>query len=113
MLVDFVDVDSPNGRNMRQSPVASVLAVPEEASVAGFERAVAARSESHFLSLRMKRPVQKMAPECADTVVSMSNGVDTEYFAPDPVRASPFAGLPCSQSRYLCVYRRHGLLAEH
>lgn len=95
MLVDFVDVDSAKWTQYAAShrwPL-SWLYRREGERLQVFERAVAARSEKSFFVTENETALfQKMAPECADTVVAMSNGVDTDYFSHDPVRASPFAG---------------------
>lgn len=95
MLVDFVDVDSAKWTqyaNTHRWPL-SWLYRREGEQLKIFERAVASQSKkSFFVTENETAMFQKMAPECAETVVAMSNGVDTDYFSPDPVRASPFAG---------------------
>ncbi|WP_114971835.1 TIGR03087 family PEP-CTERM/XrtA system glycosyltransferase [Rhodoferax ferrireducens] len=94
MVVDFVDVDSAKWTEYATShrwPL-SWLYRREGERLRGFERTVAARSQKSFFVTENETTLfQKMAPECADTVVAMSNGVDTDYFSPDPFRASPFA----------------------
>lgn len=95
MLVDFVDVDSAKWTqyaNTHRWPL-SWLYRREGEQLKTFERAVALQSKkSFFVTENETAMFQKMAPECAEAVVAMSNGVDTDYFSPDPVRASPFAG---------------------
>ncbi|MDO8770445.1 MAG: TIGR03087 family PEP-CTERM/XrtA system glycosyltransferase [Burkholderiaceae bacterium] len=105
MLVDFVDIDSAKWTQYATShrwPL-SWLYRREGEQLRLFERAVAARAKKSFFVTENETTLfQKMAPECADTVVAMSNGVDTDYFSPDPVRASPFAE-PASQPEQIPV----------
>ena len=105
MLVDFVDVDSSKWTQYASShnwPL-SWLYQREGERLQIFERAVAARSKKSFFVTENETVLfQKLAPECADVVVAMSNGVDTDYFSPDPVRVSPFVG-PASQPEQIPV----------
>ena len=94
MLVDFVDVDSAKwthyARNHRW-PL-SWLYRREGEHLLAYERAVALRSKrSFFVTEKELVLFRSLAPECAGTCEAMCNGVDAEYFAPDPGRASPFA----------------------
>ncbi len=93
MLVDFVDVDSAKWTQYASNhrwPL-SWLYRREGERLQVFERAVAARAgKSFFVTENETALFRKLAPECADTVVAMGNGVDTDYFSPDPGRASPF-----------------------
>ncbi len=95
MLVDFVDVDSAKWTQYAAShhwPL-SWLYWREGERLRAFERAVAARSEKSFFVTESEVAMfQKMAPECVDSVVALSNGVDTDYFSPDAARLSPFTG---------------------
>ena len=95
MLVDFVDVDSAKWTQYATShrwPL-SWLYRREGECLLAYERAVAARSKrSFFVTENETALFRKMAPECADIVEAMSNGVDADYFSPDPARASPFEG---------------------
>jgi sugar transferase (PEP-CTERM/EpsH1 system associated) len=53
---------------------------------------VAAWSARSFLSTEKETALfGSLAPECAGKVEPMNNGVDADYFAPDPARPSPFA----------------------
>ena len=95
MLVDFVDVDSAKWTQYATShrwPL-SWLYRREGECLLAYERAVAARAKRSFFVTENEAVLfRKMAPECADIVEAMSNGVDADYFSPDPARASPFAG---------------------
>jgi sugar transferase (PEP-CTERM/EpsH1 system associated) len=93
IVVDFVDVDSAKwdqyGRT-RRWPLAAVFA-REGRRLLAFERAAAARAHaSVFVTEAEASLFCKLAPECAPKVHYAQNGVDTDYFAPDPGRASPF-----------------------
>jgi sugar transferase (PEP-CTERM/EpsH1 system associated) len=93
MLVDFVDVDSAKWTQYADNhrwPL-SWLYRREGERLLTYERAVAAQSErSFFVTENETALFQKMAPECIGKVESMSNGVDADYFSPDPKRPSPF-----------------------
>ena len=57
-----------------------------------YERAVAARAaRSFFVTEKETALFRSLAPESAGTCEALCNGVDADYFAPDPARASPFA----------------------
>jgi polysaccharide biosynthesis protein PslH len=93
-LVDFVDVDSAKWSTyagQHRWPM-SWLYRREGARLLACERAVAARSARSFLSTEKEAALfRSLAPECAGQVDAMNNGVDAEYFSPDPTRRSPFA----------------------
>jgi sugar transferase (PEP-CTERM/EpsH1 system associated) len=93
LVVDFVDVDSAKwdqyGRT-RRWPLAAIFA-REGRRLLAFERVVAARAHaSVFVTEAEAGLFCKLAPECAARVHYATNGVDTDYFAPDPARTSPF-----------------------
>ncbi len=93
MLVDFVDVDSAKWTHYASNhrwPL-SWLYRREGERLLAYERAAALRSKrSFFVTEKETALFRSLAPECARTVEAMSNGVDAEYFAPDPARPSPF-----------------------
>jgi sugar transferase (PEP-CTERM/EpsH1 system associated) len=94
MLTDFVDVDSLKWTQYSAAhrwPL-SWLYEREGRLLHRFERAVAARSKKSFFVTEEETALfQKMAPESADAVVAMGNGVDTSYFSFDAKRESPFS----------------------
>jgi sugar transferase (PEP-CTERM/EpsH1 system associated) len=95
MLVDFVDVDSAKWTQYAtQHPwPMSRLYQREGECLLAHERAVAVRAQhSFFVTENESALFLARAPECAGSVESMSNGVDADYFAPDPGRLSPFDG---------------------
>ena len=94
MLVDFVDVDSAKWTQYAAAhrwPL-SWLYRREGARLLEFERMVAARARRSFFVTDAETALfQRLAPECANAVETLGNGVDAAYFAPDPTRPSPFA----------------------
>jgi sugar transferase (PEP-CTERM/EpsH1 system associated) len=92
-LIDFVDVDSAKWTQYAPKhrwPL-SWLYRREGQLLLAYERSVAARSTcSFFVTDSEAELFTHAAPECATRVKSMCNGVDAEYFSPDPLRASPY-----------------------
>jgi sugar transferase (PEP-CTERM/EpsH1 system associated) len=95
MLVDFVDVDSAKWTQYADNhrwPL-SWLYRREGRQLLAYERSVALRAtHSFFVTENEVALFQSQAPECAHKVDALSNGVDGDYFSPDPARASPFQG---------------------
>jgi sugar transferase (PEP-CTERM/EpsH1 system associated) len=93
-LVDFVDLDSAKWdeyARRRPWPV-SALYRREARRLLAFEKRVAARAEaSLFVTREEARLLSEAAPECANRIVAIENGVDSEYFSPAHVLESPFA----------------------
>jgi sugar transferase (PEP-CTERM/EpsH1 system associated) len=91
-LVDFVDADSAKWTQYAQArpwPL-SWLYRREGKQLLAFERAVAAQAaRSFFVTENETDLFRGLAPECAGRVEAMSNGVDTEYFAPSDAHVSP------------------------
>jgi len=92
-VVDFVDVDSAKWEQYGRSrawPLSQIYRREGDRLLA-FERAVArATDASVFVTAAEADLFRRKAPECAARVSFAQNGVDTEYFAPDAARASPF-----------------------
>lgn len=107
MLVDFVDVDSAKWTQYAANhrwPM-SWLYQREGERLLAYERAVAARSQrSFFVTENETALFQKMAPECAHQVEAMSNGVDSDYFAPNGGRTSPFVDDPSIPAQIPVVF---------
>ncbi len=84
-VIDFVDMDSDKWRQYRRSkpwPMSWIYA-REGASLFAFERRQAMQSEaSVFVSEAEAALFKTRAPEAAERVTYIENGVDTEYFAP-------------------------------
>jgi polysaccharide biosynthesis protein PslH len=93
-LVDLVDVDSAKWTayaDAHRWPM-SWLYRREGTRLLACERAVVAGAARSFLSTEKEAALfRSLAPGCAGQVEAMNNGVDAEYFAPDPARPSPFA----------------------
>ena len=92
-LVDFVDADSAKWTQYgetRRWPL-SWLYAREGRRLLAFERTVAAGAQrSFFVTENEANLFRRAAPECADRVEAMGNGVDTDFFAPSGDLASPF-----------------------
>lgn len=93
VLVDFVDVDSAKWTQYAPNhrwPL-SWLYRREGELLLAYERHIAARStHSFFVTDAEAALFLRSAPECAPRVNSLCNGVDSEYFSPDPLRANPY-----------------------
>ncbi|MFM9916842.1 MAG: TIGR03087 family PEP-CTERM/XrtA system glycosyltransferase [Rhizobacter sp.] len=94
MLVDFVDVDSAKWSDyaLAHRGALSWLYRREGTRLLAYERQVAARADASFFVTESETALfRSLAPECADDVEVMCNGVDADFFAPDPQRACPYA----------------------
>jgi polysaccharide biosynthesis protein PslH len=93
LLVDFVDVDSAKWTqyaDMHAWPL-SWLYRREGVKLLAYERTIAARSmRSFFVTEKETTLFRSLAPESAGSCEALCNGVDADYFAPDPARASPY-----------------------
>jgi sugar transferase (PEP-CTERM/EpsH1 system associated) len=93
VLVDFVDVDSAKWTEYAGNhrwPL-SWLYRREGERLLAYERSVAAKAKrSFFVTENESELFRKAAPECAAKVDAIGNGVDSDFFSPDPGRASPF-----------------------
>ncbi|MEO6277420.1 TIGR03087 family PEP-CTERM/XrtA system glycosyltransferase [Roseateles sp.] len=93
-LVDFVDVDSAKWRDYAPEHAwpMSWLYRREFAKLLGFEQRVAREAAcSFFVTENEVALFRELSPGQALNLAALGNGVDAEFFAPDPARASPFA----------------------
>ena len=94
LLVDFVDVDSAKWTQyapQHRWPMSWIYR-REGKRLLAYERQLAARADrSFFVTENESQLFRSMAPECAIRIETMENGVDSNYFAPDRSRPSPFA----------------------
>ena len=93
MLVDLVDVDSAKWTEYADRHVwpMSWLYRREGQQLLAYERSVVARARRSFLVTDKEVALfGRLAPECQGQVIAVGNGVDAEYFQPDPARPSPF-----------------------
>ena len=94
MLVDFVDVDSAKWTDYAPAHAwpLSALYRREGRRLLAFEQATAARAQASFFVTENEVALfRKLSPALTAPVEALSNGVDADFFAPDPARASPFA----------------------
>jgi len=93
-IVDFVDMDSAKWDDYAQRrpwPV-SALYHREARRLLAFERKVAAHVDATMFVTREEAQLfTASAPECANRVVAIENGVDNEYFSPAHAFESPFS----------------------
>ena len=94
MFVDFVDVDSAKWAAYapRHRWPLSWLYRREAQCLLACERDVAAQARRSFFATEKEAALfRELAPECAQRVEAMNNGVDTAYYSPSPALACPFA----------------------
>ena len=93
LLVDFVDVDSEKWAQyatQRTWPMSWVYA-REGRTLLAYERALASRAtRSFFVTEKETDLFRRLAPECTNRLQAIGNGVDSEFFSPDPLRQNPF-----------------------
>ena len=93
VLVDFVDVDSEKWAQyatQRRWPQSWIYA-REGRTLLSYERALATRAtRSFFVTEKEAAMFRRLAPECGGNVEAIGNGVDSDFFSPDPQRRSPF-----------------------
>ena len=92
--IDMVDMDSLKwAQYARRNPwPMSALYAREARRLLGYERKIAMNSEaSIFVTQEEGKLFCDAAPECAARVVTIGNGVDSEYFSPSPDSVSPYA----------------------
>lgn len=95
IIIDFVDVDSAKWTQYAPNhrwPM-SWLYKREGETLLSYEREMAAlAARSFFVTDAECALFTERAPESAVRVEAMCNGVDADYFSPDPQRESPFSG---------------------
>lgn len=93
VLIDFVDVDSAKWTQYAPSHLwpLSWLYRREGEKLQAYEREISAKAKASFFVTHSEAALfKKIAPECAASVVALSNGVDADYFSPQSSRPSPF-----------------------
>jgi sugar transferase (PEP-CTERM/EpsH1 system associated) len=93
-VVDFVDMDSQKWADyaLRRKWPASAFFRREAQRLQAFERAAGQRADATlFVTDEEAQRFLAHAPECAPRVLTVRNGVDSDYFSPEAAGASPFA----------------------
>lgn len=93
-LVDFVDVDSAKWRDYAPEHAwpMSWLYRREFRHLLGFEQRVAREAQcSFFVTDNEVALFRELSPGPPLRLAALGNGVDADFFAPDPARANPFA----------------------
>jgi sugar transferase (PEP-CTERM/EpsH1 system associated) len=92
-IVDFADVDSDKWLQYarQRPPLIGSLYRREGRTLLHWERVAARRADaSLFVSEVEADMFRRLAPESASKVHAIRNGVDAEFFSPDPTFHSPF-----------------------
>ncbi len=93
VFVDFVDMDSAKWRDyapQHRWPL-SWLYAREGRRLLAYEREVARQARAaYFVTDAEVALFRSAAPESASKIAAVGNGVEADFFAPDPARASPF-----------------------
>ena len=93
-IVDFVDVDSAKWTQyapQHRWPLSWIYR-REGRLLLDYERRIASRvARSFFVTENEAALFRRLAPECAVHIDTVCNGVDSDYFAPDNDRPSPYA----------------------
>lgn len=92
-VIDFVDVDSEKWRHYAQHHrwLMSWLYRREAQKLLSYERRIAAEFDaSLFVTGEEAALFRRLAPEVAERVAYLSNGVDTDYFSPHRTYPSPY-----------------------
>jgi polysaccharide biosynthesis protein PslH len=94
LWVDFVDVDSAKWTDYAANHAwpMSWLYRREGVQLLSYERSVAAQARHSFFATEKETELFRgLAPESAERVAPICNGVDSDYFAPQDDRPSPYA----------------------
>jgi len=93
-VVDLVDVDSDKWRQYAatQRWPYSAIYRRESRALLGYERHIARRFDATVLvSAAEAELFRRLAPEAAEKIWHIDNGVDSEYFSPERRHVSPYA----------------------
>ncbi|NDG39089.1 MAG: TIGR03087 family PEP-CTERM/XrtA system glycosyltransferase [Betaproteobacteria bacterium] len=92
-LVDLVDVDSAKWTQYageHRWPISWLYRREGERLLAYEREAVDKAAKSFLVTDKEVALFEQLAPEHRGRVQALSNGVDADYFSPDPLRASPY-----------------------
>lgn len=94
LVIDFVDVDSDKWRQYaetRRWPMSAIYR-REARLLARFEANAAERASASLFVTQAEAELFRTAnPALGARIHALANGVDTEFFSPDPSRSSPYA----------------------
>ena len=93
VVMDFIDVDSAKWASYAEQSTwpGSWIYAREARLLSRFEQAMAARASQVFFVTRRELALFQSRADASSTPVDvLGNGVDTDYFSPDPRRLSPF-----------------------
>ena len=93
MIVDFVDVDSDKWRQYaaKKTGLAAWVYQRESKYLLNYEKKIAESSRSSFFVSEQEAALFKsIAPAVNEKITYINNGVDTDYFSPEQLFASPY-----------------------
>jgi sugar transferase (PEP-CTERM/EpsH1 system associated) len=93
MVIDFVDVDSDKWRQYSENKkgLSRWIYHRESKYLLDYEKLMADRAKmSFFVSEQEADLFKSLAPQVANKVTNVNNGVDTDYFDPTQIFPSPF-----------------------
>ena len=93
MVVDFVDVDSDKWRQYAASKkgLGAWIYKRESDYLFNYEKKIAERAKaSFFVSEQEAALFKELAPKISKKITHINNGVDTGYFSPEQIFASPY-----------------------
>ena len=94
VLLDLVDVDSAKWSQYASNhawPMSWLYRREGERLLAYERQAVRGATASFLVTAQEVALFERLAPECRGRVAAVANGVDADFFAPDPARPSPFS----------------------
>lgn len=93
MIVDFVDVDSDKWRQyaVKKQGIARWIYQRESKYLFDYEKKIAGQAKAGiFVSEQEAALFKTLAPTLTEKIGHINNGVDTDYFSPEQVFASPY-----------------------
>ena len=94
MIVDFVDVDSDKWRQYARSKkgLGAWIYQRESRYLFNFEKKIAEQAKaSFFVSEQEAALFKSLAPKASEKMTHINNGVDTDYFSPEQMFATPYS----------------------
>jgi len=94
MIVDFVDVDSDKWRQyaISKKGLGAWIYRRESKYLFNYEKKIAEQAKaSFFVSEQEAALFKSLAPKASEKMTHINNGVDTDYFSPEQMFATPYS----------------------
>ncbi len=94
MIVDFVDVDSDKWRQyaISKKGLGAWIYKRESKYLFNYEKKIAEQAKaSFFVSEQEAALFKSLAPKASEKMTHINNGVDTDYFSPEQMFATPYS----------------------